>query len=306
MTEPNPRPRNGLIVLLSRPWVWLAVVVIAVAAAFTLSVLRPRLAAPTASRSLSMTEGLSTRAPEWPASGFAAREAAAPPETKDHGGLALARQRKVISTANLEIKVKSASQAADDLARLAAGAGGFVQSSSMSVVGADGRMAEMVLRVPAERFEAFLTTVGGLGKVLRREINGQDVTEEYVDNQARLRAWESEERQLYAIMARAKTVGEVLAVRDRLSQVRETIEQIQGRLKYYDYNVALATISVSLREGDRPVSPPWILQELAGLGRALYGSLRSLILVLLVLIPWGLAGWGLWRIGRRILKKSSP
>lgn len=301
MTEPNLRKEKGLIVFLRRNWVWPTLVVIALGTAFALTELRPQRAVTAEGETLDLMAGLSDGL-ERSKSVLTAQEASTPAQIADRGPRD-SLQRKVVSTANLEIKVKSAGRAVDDLAKLATGAGGFVQSSNIAAMDGGGQTAAVVLRIPAERFETFLTTVGRLGEVSRKEVNGQDVTEEYVDYQARLRAWESEERQLYVIMARAKTVGEVLAVRDRLSQVRETIEQLQGKIRYYDYNVALATIAVSLHEGNQPVLPPWILRELADLGRALYGSIRGLIQALLVLVPWGLAGWGLWLIGRRVLRK---
>ncbi|MGE5530312.1 MAG: DUF4349 domain-containing protein [Patescibacteria group bacterium] len=214
--------------------------------------------------------------------------------------------RKVISTAKLEIKVRSAPAAADTLARMAVAAGGFVQSSN-TYIPEDrsrepgvGRYAELVLRIPAGRFQRFLAAAGNLGRIVRKEISGVDVTEDYIDLQARLRNWEHQERQLIAIMARAKTVGEVLAVQEELGRVRETIEEIQGKIKYYDHHVALATVNVTLREGAaRPAGRPWFLEELAALGRAFYGSIRILLLAVLALIPWLLAALGVYAFARR-------
>ncbi|MGE5599234.1 MAG: DUF4349 domain-containing protein [Bacteroidota bacterium] len=207
--------------------------------------------------------------------------------------------RKIIHTATLEIRVASAARAAEELGRMAREAGGYIQSSNTTALDQGGHSAELVLRIPAARFEAFLSAAGGLGRVARREIAGQDVTADYVDQAARLRAWKSEESQLLVLMTRAKTVGEVLSVRERLSQVRETIEQIEGRLRYYDHYAALATVSITLFERSKPRSLPPLLGELAGMGRVLYASVRVLLLVVMASIPWLLAGWGLWRLVKR-------
>ncbi|NLG85473.1 MAG: DUF4349 domain-containing protein [Firmicutes bacterium] len=98
--------------------------------------------------------------------------------------------------------------------------------------------------------------------------------------------------------------GEVLAVQDKLGQVREEIERLEGRIKYIDYNAALATVNVDLYEGTKPAGPPWLRRELSALGRVLYGSCRGLLTALLVLAPWALAGWIVYRLGRRFIGKA--
>ena len=309
MVEPNARWEKGLWPILRRPYVWPVLVAAIVVLAFVLS--RPDLYRMRYSRArLGVTQetvggGFGDSASEMRAveeKGIPELAAGAPVSSVQ----SVLVQRKVISTATLEIRVKTASRAADDLAGLAIGTGGFVQSSSVAETDGGGHTAEMVLRIPAAKLEAYLGAAGRLGEVRRKEVSGQDVTEDYVDHQARLRAWTAEEGQILTIMAQAKTVAEILAIRETLRQVRETIEQIQGKLKYYDYNVALATVNISLYEGTRPAATPWILEELSQLGRALYGSIRALIHLLLTLIPWGLAGWGIWSISRRAIGRPRP
>ena len=304
--NPNPAPRAVLPGFFRHPWVWPLLVAIALALGFALTSLRQlagrndRAAVARMGRSAGNYENAPKDASPMlglfsAAQGEYAEPAAAPAP--------VSAVRKVISTATLEIRVRSAAGAVDELSGLAVTVGGFVQSSSTATTEDGGHTATLILRVPADRFQGFLTAAGQAGKILRKEVSGQDVTEEYVDLQARLRNWENQERQLNLIMSRAKTVGEVLAVQDKLGTVRETIEQIQGKIKYYDYHVALATVTMSLFEGGRPASTPWILEELAALGRTLYGSFRGLLQVLLALVPWILAGWGLWALGRRTIFK---
>lgn len=304
--NPNSAPRVAVSGFFRRPWAWPLLVAIALAAGFALT-------------GLQRLTGSNDRAAVARMGTSAGNYENAPEDTSPMPGLFSAARggsaesvsapapatvaRKVVSTAALEIRVKSAAGAADELSGLAVSVGGFVQSSSTMVMENGGHSATLILRVPADKFQGFLTAAGQTGKILRKEASGRDVTEEYVDLQARLRNWENQERQLNLIMSRAKTVGEVLAVQDKLGTVREAIEQIQGKIKYYDYNVALATVAVSLHEGGRPAATPWIVEELAMLGRTLYGSFRGLLQALLALAPWVLTGWGLWALGRRTIFK---
>lgn len=251
--------------------------------------------------SVKITEGrFGLAAADQAAGGREAQAAAAPSVAREQPSDTDAR--KILYTASLRLKVESAVRTAATLGRMAREYGGYVQSSSTATLDKGDHCAELVLRIPAEGFQAFLDAAGGLGRVERRDVAGQDVTEDYVDQAARLRAWEGEEQQLMVLMARAGTVGEVLAVRERLSQVRETIEQLQGRLRYYDHHVAMATVNISLFERAGSGPPSAFLRELAEMGRALYASCRLLILAILGSIPWFLAGWGLWRLGKRIRK----
>lgn len=306
--KPNLVPRAFLPGFFRHPWAWPLLVAVVLAVGLALTGLEKfagrgdRAAVADLGRPAGNYDQFAKDAsPELGLFSVAQEASTEPAPTSIPGTNAVAR--KVISAATLEIRVKSSAGAADELSGLAVAMGGFVQSSSTATTENGGHSATLIMRVPADKFQGFITAAGQAGKILRKEVSGQDVTEEYVDLQARLRNWENQERQLNLIMSRARTVGEVLAVQDKLGTVRETIEQIQGKIKYYDYNVTLATVTVSLFEGGRPASTPWIIEQLAVLGRTLYGSIRSLLQVLLALVPWVLAGWGLWALGRRTIFK---
>ena len=295
--------------LFRKSWVWVLLLPLALAAGFVLDRFLPLGNQIEKPRAVEMLERF---APALDTAGSAvlnkeagAGEAALSARVSRSGlpGPGSGIPRKVISVADLEIKVNSVAAAADELARLAAAMDGFVQSSSYATETGE-KTASLVLRVPAERFQEFLATAGRLGTVVKKCLRGQDVTEEYVDLEARLRNWQNQERQLNLILARAKTVGEVLAVQEKLGQVREEIERLEGRIKYLEDNVALATVNVYLHEGKKPTENGWLVRELSALGRAFYGSCRALLVAVLVLLPWGLVGWLIYRLGRWVWGKT--
>ena len=155
--------------------------------------------------------------------------------------------RSVIRTARLTVEVDRYDAGARRLLDIAEGAGGFIADSSYGED--DGRpRGEFTLRVPAGRFAAAIKDVEAMGTVRQRQISAQDVTEEYVDLQARQRNLERHEQQLLTFMDRATKVPDLLAVEQELSRVRGQIEQITGRLRYLAHNVEMASITVVLSE----------------------------------------------------------
>jgi Domain of unknown function (DUF4349) len=127
--------------------------------------------------------------------------------------------------------------------------GGFVVESFASQ-GSGKRIAEgsLTLRIPAESYDAALSRLRGLGKVEHIEESGQDVSQEFVDLNARIRQLRAVEAQLLELLQRADDVPAALAVQTQLSQVQLDLEQARGRLQYLENRVSFATISMSMHE----------------------------------------------------------
>ena len=162
--------------------------------------------------------------------------------------------RSVIRTARVAVEVEQYDAAVRRLLDIAEGAGGFIADSSYSEV--EGRpQGEFTLRVPAGQFAAAIKEVEAAGVVRQRQISAQDVTEEFVDLDARRRNLERHEQQLLSFMDRATKVTDLLALEQELSRVRGQIEQIAGRMRYLSHNVEMASITVALSERAKAVKP---------------------------------------------------
>lgn len=162
--------------------------------------------------------------------------------------------RKIIFTAGITLSVENISSAFGDVTRLATGAGGYVEGSSLTNDDdAEDRTARLTLRVPAERYQDTLSSLRSLsGATVKTETSqSSEVTEEYTDLQSRQRNLERTEQQYLALLERAATITDILTVQDRLDSVRGQVEQIQGRLNALDDLTDLATIDVTLM----PVPP---------------------------------------------------
>lgn len=158
---------------------------------------------------------------------------------------------QIVKTASLSLGIAHGSfdDKAGEAHAIAGAYGGFVVESFASQ-GSDKRIAEgsLVLRIPAESYDAALSRLRGLGKVQHIEESGQDVSGEFVDLNARLRQLRAVEAQLLELLQRADDVPAALAVQNQLSQVQLDLEQARGRLQYLENRVAFATISLSMHE----------------------------------------------------------
>jgi hypothetical protein len=182
----------------------------------------------------------------------ASADEAVPVSQPSQGGGSLpAIGPRVVQTASLALSVpRDEFETTIQRARtIATGFGGFVVSSSASQ-GEEERLVRgsLVVRVPERSYARVLEQLSDLGAVEAREEAGQDVSQELVDLQARIRHLEAVEARLLGFLEEAETVAAALAVQTELNQVQLELERARGRLAYLDDQVALATISLEVRE----------------------------------------------------------
>lgn len=205
---------------------------------------RPASTGGTAERSVA-SDDATTSEQYAPASGVAP---AAPGEGGRPAPAALTDTRKIVRTASVDLRVEDVGNAFQQVDRIASGAGGFVADSSFSSRDAEHQSATVTVRVPADRYAAVLAELRELGvRVEAESSSANDVTADFTDLEARLRALEAAETQLLGFMARAANIDEVLQVQDRLNAVRVEIEQVQGQMNLLERLSDLATITVGLQ-----------------------------------------------------------
>ncbi len=164
--------------------------------------------------------------------------------TGDEGSAA---DRKLIRTASLSLIVKSPVESADKIAQLAQSASGFLVSSQVNG-GVDATSASLNIRVPAAKFEEVRTQIRKLGlRVESESVEAQDVTKQYVDQEARLRNLRAEEQQYLGILHKATTVKDTLEVSDKLNEVRGAIEERQAEFEVLSKQVETVAINIMLR-----------------------------------------------------------
>ena len=154
-------------------------------------------------------------------------------------------ERQIISTASLSMQVEMVQNAVNEVRAIAESLGGFVGQLSFSG-SQDHQQATMTIRVPQGQFFTALDQIKTLGEVRNENLGSQDVTEQFIDLEARLNSAQREEESLLSLLERVETVSEILTVERELSRVRSEIERLQGQLNFLERRVELATITVSL------------------------------------------------------------
>ncbi|WP_248926613.1 DUF4349 domain-containing protein [Paenibacillus hamazuiensis] len=170
------------------------------------------------------------------------KAAAASPGTADIGdGLS----RKIMYRANLVVQTDDYAQARSKVQDVVALSGGYIlQFSENTTSGEVG--GTFTIKVPATGFISLLDQLEKISPSKQRSVQGQDVSEEYVDLQSRLKAKQVVESRLLAFMEKATKTDELLAFSNELAKVQEEIEKIKGRMRYIDQNVAMSTIELRL------------------------------------------------------------
>ncbi|MGM7720187.1 DUF4349 domain-containing protein [Metabacillus sp. Hm71] len=158
--------------------------------------------------------------------------------------------RMVIYTANLSIEVNSYQKTLELIQQKLASADGYIVESNSYTTGEHERIeGTITVRIPQEQFQSFLQAVEkGSTEVIDRSISGQDVTEEFVDLEARLKSKQVVEVRLLDFMKRAEKTDDLLKISSDLAAVQEEIEQIKGRMNYLNNKVDLATVTIHLVE----------------------------------------------------------
>ncbi len=153
----------------------------------------------------------------------------------------------VIRNGALNMVVSSPASAVERIQQIIADTpGAFIANAEVRQAG-DRVPTTLVLRVPAESFDAALAALRGLAQeVLAEQVTARDVTEEFTDVDARLRNLQAAEIQLLALVEQATDVEDLLQIERRMAEVRGEIERLQGRLNVLEDRIALATITVSL------------------------------------------------------------
>ena len=251
---------------------------------------------------------------------LAEAQPAAQPAAARNGGVAEAGaqvapsfDRKVIRSATLGLTVEDVDAAVVFVRDAAAAAGGYVFSSSSSYQGAQ-EYGQITVRVPFAQFDAVLNRLReapGLVRVESEATSSQDVTQEYVDAESRIRNLESAELRLLALMDQA-AIDDLIALQGQLTGVRGEIETLKGRLAYLADATDFSTITVTLapvpsaaKAGEgaaerslvRATQGAWLASLAVVEGTATV--VVQVVVFLWWLVPLGLLGYAVARVVRR-------
>ena len=204
-------------------------------------------------------------------------------------------ERKIIRNADLILEANAPEEAQNKITTIAESKGGFVIESSQSSNDARATTRDtvtMTIRVPAAKFNETLDEIRKTSsRVIVETVKGQDVTEEFIDIEARLKTKKALEEQFLGIMKQAKSVEDALNVQRELADVRGEIEQIEGRKRFLENQSSLSTVKIKLQSPTQfsPNSSGFFYQ----LGQAVStgfsgasGFILTLVTALITLVPF--------------------
>lgn len=160
--------------------------------------------------------------------------------------------RKLIKEISLDIETKDYDNYIASIRESVAANGGYIESSNESN-DSDFRSFNATIRIPIEKADTFTEASSKNATVKSRSENVQDVTEEYVDIEARIEVYKAEEESLIEIMKQAENVTDLLSVKERLANVRAQIESYTAQLKSLENQTDYSTIAISVVEVEREV-----------------------------------------------------
>jgi len=238
----------------------------------------------------------------------AAADAAAPGAADDRASAVLTATigDRIVRDGTMRIRVEEDAfdGAFDRLVGIAEQFGGTVLASDAST-GDDGATSGTVtVRVPAEDFDDLLVAVGRVGEVEQRSITSEDVFDEYVDLEARLRHNRAQERFYLSLLDRAEDVDDAIAVQQRVDGIQQTIEQIEGRLRFLDERTSFSRLTVELFEVGgafqaEGTAQPSFARYWATARAALVNVLGGALVVATVALPFAIVGAALLLVVRR-------
>ena len=168
----------------------------------------------------------------------------------DESGYVAGVEQKVIKTGTLSLHMEGVREGVDSIKAKVTEWGGDVTNSNITRYD-NSYYGSITVRVPFDKFDAAMSGLKELAIYTESEYtNAENITEAYMDLEARLTNLREEEAQYLAILDKAVTVEGILQVTDYLSTVRYEIESAEGQLKYYDTNVDYSTITLTLTEDE--------------------------------------------------------
>lgn len=205
-------------------------------------------------------------------------------------------ERKIIKNADLSLKVDDYKQAVAEIKKQVAFLGGYIANENVNNRSTGTINGHLQVRIPYSRFEGFLDGMEELGEMNARNIYSQDVTEEYVDIESRLKALRIKETRLLELLAKSGKLSEVLQVENELANTRAQLESLQGRLRYLDNRTDFSNVNINVQQrqsSNQQISPGglsgvWLSAKQAFIEsiNELLNYLRKFIILIGALLPY--------------------
>jgi len=181
---------------------------------------------------------------------------------KEEAPAAATTTRMIIHQAQLQVNVKKLETAQANITKKVEQYGGYIVESNVYQEDDETNSGKMIVRIPEKHFQTFLKDAEGeAAEILERNVTGQDVTEQYVDLQSRVKSKRAVEERLLEFMSNAQKTEDLLKISADLAKVQEEIEVMVGKIKYLENQTSFSTVELSMYE-NRVVVPSIDSKEL--------------------------------------------
>ncbi len=160
--------------------------------------------------------------------------------------------RKLIKEAYLSVETKDYDNYLAGIRNNVASSGGYIESSDESSY-SELRVFTAVIRIPVGKTDSFTEFASKNVTVVEKSESVEDVTEKYIDVEARIKVYKAEEESLIEIMKKADNVTDLISVKERLADVRAQIESYTAQLKSLENQTDYSTITLTVDEVEREV-----------------------------------------------------
>ena len=164
------------------------------------------------------------------------------------------QDRKIVKSASLIIESINYDKAIAELNEKMKKAGGYSENDNENGNGLNddksfkNRNARFVLRIPKQNYEAFVTDAGSIGNVINKIKTGEDITSQYFDTEAHLKALKTKEERLLDLLKKTGELKDILTLETELNNTIYQIETLTGSLKKWDDMVEYSRVSIEIRE----------------------------------------------------------
>lgn len=157
--------------------------------------------------------------------------------------------RKIVYNASVRMETTDYDTTRAALQEAVTAANGYLESTDQGGSKDSGsRYTYYTARIPAENYRSFLTAAGEAGNVTSLNESAQDITAEYVDVEARLKALNDQRDRLNVLADKAETTADLLEIESQLSDVQYQLESYTGQMRLMDNQVRYSTVDISLQE----------------------------------------------------------
>jgi hypothetical protein len=218
-------------------------------------------------------------------------------------------QSYIVRTATLTVEAKNVPDALAQARTLVTGAGGYVGDESTSLDAKGQEHSRLQLRVPQDRYDGVLSDLAGLGKLVDRKAQAQDVTSEVVDVESRVKSQRASVARVRELMNRATKLTDVVTLEGELGSRQADLEALEAQQASLKDRTGMATVTLILREPDavpaaKEDAGVWgsVADALGAGWHAFYVTFRAILIALAAVLPFaalGLLGWVVYRALRR-------